>query len=166
MNLLFNRSQTSGSFGKVKFNLWGKLELTKAEQDLVQRYRFDQSTLIAMIQPGLLRRSIVVGVILFSIFAAFGLYLGTVGAALGGLVGIFCAFMYFHNNRETIYVKDLLHGRFFKCETVVDLAHKEAFLERACAYLRQVMESATHWDGEEKVKINPLPKAEAKEFML
>ena len=70
------------------------------------------------------------------------------------------------SQRETIFVKDLLHGRNFTCESVVELARKEAWLEGACGVFRQVMESAKHWDGVERHTIEPLPKEQAKELIL
>ena len=65
-----------------------------------------------------------------------------------------------------VFVIDMLHGRNFTCDSVIELAKKEAWLEGACALFRQVMESAKHWDGVERHTIEPLPKEQAKELIL
>lgn len=59
-----------------------------------------------------------------------------------------------------------MHGRYFSCGSVVELARKEAWLETATAFLRQVMESAKHWDGTERRPVEVLPKDEAKRIIL
>ena len=86
------------------------------------------------------------------------------GAAI--LIGIACGYIYYTQKRETIYVKDLLHGRKFKCKSVIELARKEAFLESITNYFRQVVESAKHWDGQEARPITPMPPEDAKRFIL
>ena len=73
---------------------------------------------------------------------------------------------YANEKRETIYVRDLMHGRNFKCDSVVDLARKEAWLATVVSFLRQVMETAKHWDGTESHKVEPLPKDEARQVIL
>ena len=63
---------------------------------------------------------------------------------------------------ETIYVKDLIHGRYFACPSIIELARKEAWLGVVSSFLRQVMESAKYWDGTEVVPVDALSRAEAK----
>jgi hypothetical protein len=168
MNLLFKREQTSGKMGRVKFKLWGKVELDDDEKAIVKRYRFDNAILIAAIQPELIRRCLyisggifVVGSAIFSAIFTF-----VVGSILGAIAAAGGAYWYFHQNRETIFVKDLIHGRHFTCDSVIELARKEAWLEYVSAFLRQVMESAKHWDGTETHAITPLPKDEARQVII
>ena len=80
--------------------------------------------------------------------------------------GIGAGYWFFNEKRETIFVKDLLHGRYFSCGSVIALARKEAWLETVVSYLRQVMESAKNWDGTERHKIEALPKDEARQVIL
>ncbi|WP_417519751.1 hypothetical protein [Minwuia sp.] len=168
MDLLFGRSQTEGRFSKVRFNLWCKIELDETEDALVGRYGFDNAVLIEAFQPRLLRTATLIGVAVFLI--AGGLLSAVVGTsiavALGLAAGAGAGYWFFHEKRETIFVKDLLHGRHFACPSVIELARKEAWLETITGYLRQVMESARHWDGTQRHKIEPLPKDEARQVIL
>lgn len=167
MDLLFKREQTSGSLGSVHFKLWGKLELTEEERALIDRYNFDQTVLIAVDEPDLLRRSVttglVAGAIAFVLAFGAGLMFGMMVALV---VGCGVGSWYMTQRRETIYVRDLLHGRHFKCESVIELAKKEAWLTNLVTALRQVMVSAKHWDGTEQHAIEALDKDEAKQMIL
>mgnify|MGYP003626768741 CR=1 FL=1 len=168
MNLLFRRSQAWGKMGGAKFKLWGKVELNEDEQEIVKKYRFDNAMLIEAIQPKLVRNSVAIGVLVF--LAAAGISASLFGTPVGVTVGVVAAcaagYGYFHEKRETIYVKDLIHGRHFTCDSVIDLARKEAWLETITAFLRQVMESAKHWDGTERYPIEALPKDEARQVII
>ncbi|MEQ9180241.1 MAG: hypothetical protein RIF44_16235 [Nitratireductor sp.] len=143
MDLLFKREQTPGKLGRVSFKLWGKIELNEDEQAIVKRYRFDDAVLIEAIQPTLIRNTLLVAL------------------AAGGV-----GYWYFNEKRETIFVKDLLHGRHFTCPSVIELARKEAWLSHVVAFLRQVMESAKHWDGTQRHEVEPLPKDEARQVII
>lgn len=168
MDILFKREQTSGHMGRVTFKLWSKLELDETETALVSRYRFDEAILIEALQPKLLRNAgllgLVAGVVAYIILDT--ILPGSVALlfALGAIGGV--AYWHFHNNRETIFVRDLLHGRYFACKTVIELARKEAWLATITSFLRQVMESAKHWDGTETIHIDALPKEEARQVIL
>lgn len=168
MELLFKREQTTGKLSRVNFKLWGRLDVTEDEQALINRYRFDEAVLIGSDDSELLRKSIKIGAIVFVITAALLTCMmnGTFGFFGGIAAGVGAGYWLMNEKRETIFVKDLLHGRNFTCESVVELAKKEAWLEGACSVLRQVMEGAKHWDGVERHTIEPLPKEQAKELML
>ena len=168
MELLFKRDQTAGAIGKVKFKLWGKVELDQDEQEIVKRYRFDNAVLIVADQSMLLRMCALMGAGAFVVaFAVFASFLSTTIAFLAALVaGGGAAYWYFNEKRETILVKDLIHGRYFTCDSVVELARKEAWLALVSSFLRQVMESAKHWDGTERHDIEALPKDEARQVII
>jgi hypothetical protein len=180
MDLLFKREQSSGPVGTnlplpnllglnaPKFKLWAKIELEADEQAVMDHYHFDQSILIDGFQPELIRKTasiaagaFVAGMILFWIMFGF-----STGLLLGLIVGGATAYFYYDKKRETIFVRDLLHGRYFSCGSVIELARKEAWLETITAFLRQVMESAKHWDGTETIKIEAMPKELAKQIMI
>lgn len=168
MELLFKREQTSGRFGRVAFKLWAKIDLDEDEKALVKRYRFDEAALIHAVQPKLIRGTVFVFIvtllIAISIFSLISS--GWFFDVLSVMASIAAAYWYYHNNRETIYVRDLIHGRYFSCSTVIELARKEAWLTTVVSFLRQVMESAKNWDGTERHIIEPLPKEEARQIIL
>jgi hypothetical protein len=168
MKLLFKREQSAGKVGRVRFKLRAKVDFDEGEMEIVKRYRFDEALLIAALQPGLLRNVIIFALIAFVLFvaattAAVGTTIGLLLGALGGVLG---GAWWFTEKRETIFVRDLIHGRHFSCPSVIDLASKEAYLEQIVSFLRQVMESAKNWDGTETIDIPALGKAEAKYMML
>lgn len=170
MDLLFKRSQAAGEFGRASFKLFGKVEFDDEEQALIKKYRFDEAVLIYTYQPTLIKQALarsigvffIAWIVFFAMFGASVMFAFALGALSGGGFG----YWYYHQNRETIFVRDLIHGRYFKCESVIDLARKEAWLETICAFLRQVMESAKHWDGEVRFPIEALPKDEAKQIII
>ena len=168
MKLLFKRNQTAGQVAKVKFQLWCKVELDAEETEIVKRYSFDNAVLIEAIQPTLVRNAILIGFAVWAvIFGIFSSGMGTTGGFIIGLIaGSGAGYFYFHQKRETIYVKDLIHGRYFSCPSIIELARKESWLGVVTSFLRQVMESAKHWDGTETLDVEALPKAEAKLVML
>jgi len=169
MELLFKRSQTASSAGRVAFKLWGKVEFDEEEQEITSRYRFDEAVLIYVSQPELLNAAKARGFGAFLLGCLVFLVITqsfTVAPLLAAIAGCVYGYYYYHQNRETIYVRDLMHGRYFACDSVIELARKEAWLETLCAFLRQVMESAKHWDGETRFPIEALPKDEAKQIII
>ena len=168
MEILFRRQQSKGTTGKVKFKLWSKIELDENEAQVVKHYAFDNAILIESWQPELVRKSIYIGLAVLALtFALISTSLSfNVALFFGLLAGCAAGYFYYDGNRETIFVKDLLHGRYFDCVSVIELARKEAWLETVTGFLRQVMESAKHWDGTESRQIDILPKAEAKQLII
>lgn len=169
MKLLFRREQDVTIFGRVYFKLWGKLEPDEEEQRLIDTYQMNNALIIDVWQPLLLRYATGIGFAAFflSSLAFLALFepVPQIAIGVGLVVGPAVGYWWYNQNRETIYIKDLLHGRQFSCKSIVDLVKKEAELEGVVGALRQVMESAKHWDGTEEVPIDALPKAEAKQFV-
>lgn len=168
MEILFKREQTPGKMSRVNFKLWAKIEPGEDEQEIISRYKFDQAVLIEAVQPGLMRSAAMVAVGVFAV--AFLLFAAIFGINAGLFLAIVTAFgagyWYADSKRESIFVKDLLHGRHFKCESVIELARKEAWLATIVGFLRQVMESAKHWDGTETQSVEALPKDEARQVII
>lgn len=176
MDVIFRRSQRSDPWfvHYVRFKLKCHIELTDSERTIINKYNFDRSILIEVDQPNLFRKSALIALFAFLIsipLLAWNLWreigMGWTGIlVIAALIGLIFGYMAYHQFRETIYVKDLIHGRYFKCKSVVELARREAGLESICGYLRQVMESAKHCDGDERHEILPLPPEEAKRAIL
>ena len=167
MELLFKRDQGKGKLGGISFTLWGKIELAEDEREIVNRYHFDKAIMVEGAQPSLLKTT---GLLSFGVFIlAFGVISAVGNASVGLILGLLAAagfgYWYFNEKRETIFVSDLLHGRNFKCDNVIALAREEARLTGVASVLRQVMESAKHWDGTQAITIDPLPKEEALQFI-
>jgi len=170
MNILFRREQRTGVFGKIIFHLWCKIEPDEEEQKLIDTYNLRGALLIAVLQPLLIRNSILFGLLFFFLtgYAAQIFFYNSmptnVGIALVGALG--AGYWWYNQRRETIYLKDLAHGRQFKCNSIINLIKKEAELEGIVGLVRQVLESAKHWDGTETIPIEALPKDEAKQYVL
>lgn len=168
MKLLLKREQTTGRVGRVNFKLWAKLEIDEDERALMNRYKFDQALLMGEDDPSLMRKSGFYGIliallatvvfdVIFPINLAIVLGLG----AGGGF-----AYWYYNEKRDQVFVRDLMHGRHFKCPGIIDLTKKEAEVSEITAIFRQVMESAKHWGGTETEHIPVLSRDEARELIL
>ena len=177
MHLLLSRDQKAGSFslipprigGGVTFTLTAQLQLEPHEMELLKRY-------------ALLSSPIIVSNLLEDIKNALkpSWVLGFIAGAISGLVlpvhlsmlfGVFITLLmtaiYFEKLRENLTVDQLLeNGRTFYCFSVRELIEKEAYLEGACSYLRQLLESAKHWGDREAIPIPPLDREAAKQAVL
>jgi hypothetical protein len=165
MNLLLKRGQADAITGKVTFKLWAKTELDDDERHIVKRYKFDSAKLIDIFQPNLVSKTISIGFILSIVIAASLSAMGStydVALFLGLCSGAVLAYFYYDRNRESVLVADLIHGRYFKCDSIVDIARKEAWIASVAAVFRQIMETAKRWDGTETIPIEALSKEEAK----
>lgn len=178
MNLLLSRNQRKAAAfslvplrigSGVMFNLHAELELDEEEQRLLKTYDFTRAPLVASdaiedIKKAY-RPALLLGVLSFIPF--WIVYSFWAALPLAVLFTVIMTFVYFNTMREQILVSDLLDGgRTFRCDSIVELIHKEAFLEGICEYLRQVLESAKHWTDREAVPIKPLGKADAKLAIL
>lgn len=167
MKILMKRAQTPGRFRKVIFKLWGKVDLEGDEQKIIDRYDFDQAVLVFSDQPGLMRNAIIAGIVAaFVLNLPLDYMLGNFGSFLALCGGAFAGWFVFDRFRETVYVKDLLYGRDFRCDSIIGLATREEWLKQTVAYLRQVMESAKHWDGTETMEVPKLDPETAKRVMI
>ena len=179
MDLLFKRAQTGAAAGinvpglalltpRPKFKLWAKIECTPEEHSIISHYQFDDSVLVEGIQEGILKRASFVGfwAAIASAIILLPMFGYTFGFILCMLVGSVAAYLYYDRHRDIVFVRDLLAGRHFTCATVVELARKEAWLEVIVAFLRQVMESAKHWDGTETLPIDPMDRDAAKQLII
>ena len=106
MKLLLKHSQSPGRLLKVQFKLWGQIEFEGDEREIVNKYKLDDAVLIAIDQQGLIRNSALIGVAVAAV-----LYVILPYTLLALIIGAGAGYFYFHQMRETIYVKDLMHGR-------------------------------------------------------
>lgn len=178
MNLLLARDQSSGAifslvplrFGSgVIFHLKAELELDAEEQTLIKKYRFAKTALVVSDPIDDLKQAFRPALLLgFLVFILSWFFISFWSAIpLMMLVTVMMTAVYFKSLREQILVSDLLDGgRTFHCDSIIALVKKEAFLEVVSEYLRQVLESAKHWDEREVIVIRPLDKAAAKLAVL
>lgn len=178
MNLLLNRDQKSASLftlvplrigSGVMFHLQAELELDDDEQQLMSRYQFARVPIVVSDPIDDLKKSIrpvtILGLVAFVVFWWIGSFITAMSLAI--LVTLVMTVVYFKTLREQILVSDLLNGgRTFRCDSIVELIHKEAFLEGVSEYLRQVLESAKNWHDREIIPIKPMDKAQAKKAVL
>ena len=174
MDLLFKRQQTPGKFRQVVFKLWAKIELDDEEQALIRKYQMDGAVLVDVPQPGLVRNSFLIGLFCFTIatpiiamnfWRSIGLgWPGVICVSAG--IAILAGFIFYHQMRQTIYVRDLIHGRHFTCPSIIALTRQEAYLASITAYFRQVVESAKNWGGTETHKIEALPPDLARQRIM
>ena len=138
------------------------------ERALIERYDLAESRVLQSDDSKALKWSVGIGFVA-AIFAGFflGAYFGNPRPAILGIpVGIATGYWWLNEKRETIFLRDLIYGRRFKCSSIVDLAKKEAWLEDSCVVLRQVLETAKHWDGVETRPVPVLSKEAAKEIVV
>lgn len=166
MKLLLKRDQAQSWAGTALFKLWGKIEFDELEDATIRKYRFDEKILIEVEQITLMRNAAIVGVLAFVVAYAVLWLVGLNYIFLAIVLGAGGGYFYFHQMRETIFVKDIMHGRYFTCRSVIELAQKEAELERIVKILRQVMEAAKHWDGTETIEVPVLDKDSAKQLIV
>ena len=178
MNILFKRQQKSASVFRlvplkigagVTFSLHAELELDAEEEALIKQYHLAKAPIIISDFIEDVRRAIgpalIVSFVVFVVsFFVIGFW-SSVSVAL--LVFPIMTIIYYRELRENIAVNHLLNGgRTWRCDSIAELIKKEAFLEGVAAYLRQLLESAKHWDDREVIPIHPLPKSEAKLAVL
>jgi hypothetical protein len=178
MNLLLNRDQNSAALftliplrlgSGVMFKLHAELELDEEEKELMQKYQFAKATLVSSDPFDDLKKAFrpaaILGLIAFILFWIMGSF--SAAFTLAMLVTLVMMAVYFETMREQILVSDLLDGgRTFRCDSIIELIHKEAFLEGVSECLRQVLESAKNWHDREVIPIKPLDKALAKQAVL
>jgi len=178
MNLLLGRTQKSSAIftlvplkigSGVTFSLLAELELDEEETTLINKYKFANAPIVVSsffedVKRGF-KSALLLGVLVFVLlFIPLGV------ASAGNITILTIAIMtvvYYRELREQILVSHLLNGgRTFRCDSIVELIQKEAYLEHVSQYLRQLLESAKHWDEREIVPIKPLRKEEAKKAVL
>ena len=178
MNLLLKRDQSGAAVfsliplrigSGVTFTLHATLELDEEEKALIQKYNFTKAPLVVSDPIEDLKQSfrpaLLLGLIAFFILWMIGSFTGALTLAV--LVTLIMTGVYFKTLREQINVSDLLEsGRKFRCDSIVELIEKEAYLRNICGYLRQVLESTKTWDDREVVAIEPLNKDDAKLAVL
>ncbi len=109
------------------------------ERALIDRYDMGGSCLIAADDFDHLKGVIVVGFVAFLIGAIFGAFASDEvmdGLTSGVITGVGAGYWWLNEKREAIWMRNLLFGRRFKCDSIIELAQKEAVLDNACIALR------------------------------
>jgi len=178
VNLLLGRSQKSAALfsliplrigSGVMFHLHAELELDAEEDALVKKYRFANAALVVSNPIDDIKMAFRPALVLGFLSFLVGWFFVSIWSAvpLAMVVTLVMTVVYFRTLREQILVRDLLDGgRHFRCDSIVALIEKEAFIEQVSEYLRQVLESAKNWQDREKVPILPLDKRRAKLAVL
>lgn len=178
MNLLLNRDQKSSEVfslvplrigGGTVFHLNAELELDDEEVELVKTYHFADAPLVISDTMDDLKNAFRPALLLGAVTYLVTWFLTSSSLALGlALLVVFVmTVVYFKTMREQIVLRDLLNGgRTFRCDSIVSLIQKEAFLEGISEYVRQVLESAKNWSDRESISIQPLDKKAAKQMVL
>ena len=168
MKLLLKRVQSTNQVGKIHFKLWAKIEVDADEKALISRYKFDQSLLIGEYNFSLRRNTTIAALVIGFLIAFIADFFFPINLAL--LIGLIggggFGYWYYNEKRERLYVKDLMHGRDFKCPGIIELTKKEAEISEVTAIFRQVMESAKHWGGTQTEDIPVLTREEARAVIL
>lgn len=169
MNLLLKREQRRTLRGRTVFRLWVKAEMAEDERALIDRYNIADAILIEADDLDHLKWAAGIGLITFAVvglLVASYTYDQYLALAVGASIGLAAGYWWLNEKRETIWMRDLLYGRRFKCRSVIELAKKEAMLDNACIALRQVVETAKHWEGVETRPVPVLSPQEAKEVVV
>lgn len=178
MNLLLDRDQNSAKVfsliplrigSGVTFILHASLELDAEEEALIRKYDFAKATLVASDPIEDLKQSfrpaLVLGLVSFVLIWLIISFSAALNLSI--LITLVMTGVYFKTLREQIVVSELMAGgRKFRCDSIVALIQKEAYIENVCAYLRQVLESAKNWHDREVRPIAPLSKEDAKRAVL
>ncbi len=170
MRLFFQRRQKKTLRGFYRFRLWARFDLAHEEQELVRKYRVEDTILSEGDPPRDLKRAawragpiaLLVALLVYgySPFSLGGVVIwGVTPAVLAGLVSfVVLAWLIYHQIREEIRVRDILTGRVFTCRSVLRLVEKEELLIVMAAKFRYFLETMKTWDTEEMVLIEPPPK--------
>ena len=178
MKLLLDRDQSGSSVFQlvplrigsgVTFTLKAELELDAEEDALLRKYNLTKAPLVISDPIEDLKQAsrpaLMLGLITFVVIWFLIGFSTAIGLAI--LVTLIMTGVYFRELREQLIVSDLMAGgKKFRCDSIVALIQKEAYVEGVCAYLRQVLESAKHWHDREAIAIQPLNKEEAKRAVL
>ena len=153
----------------VTFTLHAMLELDQEEEALLQKYNLTKAPLVVS-DPiedikNSFRPALLLGILSFFVFWIVAEF--STALILAFFVTLGMTAVYFKTLREQIIVSELLHGgRKFRCDSIVNLIQKEAYLEFICEFLRQLLESAKTWDDREAIPIMPLDRKAAKQAVL
>ena len=178
MKLLLKRSQKNAALfslvplkigtGNI-FNLNVEIEYDDEERQLANKYRINHMAFNTDDPVEEVKKAFKTALIpSFLVFVVAFIFTWVMTAiSVGLIVLIVMTIIYFKTMREQVVIGQLLEGgRTFRCDSIVELIHKEAWLQHMSQCLRQVLESAKHWDDREIKEIEPLTQEDAKRFVL
>lgn len=167
MRLLIQRQQQSMPLGRIKFYLSSRLELDEDERYLVRKYKAQD----AIVYAGDVRKDIIksaIWAVPLTIIAVVALYVfisttGIVytGPTLGpfGVILAIYAILWlvvYGGIKETVTLADLMHGRAFKCRSILDIQAVEELLRQMAFSIAQLLDDMKNWGGREVVPVAPL----------
>ena len=135
MKLKIKRDQQSGITGKVTFILEARAELTDAEAANVKKYKFGKDILYSKekIPTAGLGDAITQG--------NLGITSGLTRTLLAKALNL------------TISINDLVKGKRIECKEITEMLGAEEQLKQACALLKNILENAATFGGEEIIEI-------------
>jgi len=178
LKLLLDRGQKSYNpisilplrFGSgVVFTIKAQLELEPHELELIDKYKLRKAVIADSSFWDDLKRAIpqgflvaLIGSLLFLIFST----LYNAGSAFAAIF-LIMTIVYYKEEKERIVVSDFIkRDRTFRCDTVVDLVHKEKALAQHFQYLQHLLVTSKHWDDREAIDIHPLENIDAKHGII
>ena len=178
MKLLLDRGQKAYTFfsifplrigGGNCFTIKGQLELEAHELKLIDKYKLRKAIIADSSFWTDLRRAMPQAFVIAFIAGIWGLIAdGFLYVPIYFTTALLIAtIIYYREEKERILVSDLIgRWRSFRADTVVDLVHKEAYIEKVCQHLQQLLVTAKHWDDKAIIEIEPLDKDKAKQQVL
>lgn len=126
MKLLIRRDQKSGMLSSgVTFSLNCRAEISEDEKQSIKKYKLGKTVLYSKHQ------------------------MVDPGS---GLIGVASRFAFRALNLE-ITVDDLANGKHIECKDIVEMRAVEEQIKEACQNFKAILETATHFGGEEVLEI-------------
>ena len=187
MKLLLDRGQKEYSlmslvplrFGSGNvFTIKAHLELEPEEKALIEKYKLSHAviadgslwTTLKTALPQALLVTFLAAIIVQPVSQAIAIAsrsYSSPGNYILAIIFFVLLYLYYKDAQEKILVSELVNGwRTFRADTVVDLVHKEAYIESVCQHLQQLLITAKHWDDKAVIEIEPLDKEQAKQQVL
>ncbi len=130
MKLLIRRNQKSGMISsKVTFTLDARAELTADEAARVKKYRMGDTVIY---ESAGAEKMAAVGAV----------WTGAIGYALRRVA-----------KAMQVKVDDVVNGKHFECKDIVEMLAVEEQVKEACQMFKRMLESATHFEGEEVLEV-------------
>ena len=135
MKLKLKRDQQSGITGKITFILEARAELTDQEAANIKKYKFGKDILYSKEK-----------------IPTAGLGDAITQGNIGLMSGMTTTFLAKALNL-TISINDLVKGKRIECKEITEMLGAEEQIKQACGLLKEILESAATFGGEEIIEI-------------